>query len=220
MKNLKNALLLKQLYQLKNMGYYYTSIIPYKESEDNLMLPHNLESLEKQACECHLCPLSKSREKVVFGAGNPQAEIMFVGNTPSSSDDSMGKIFTGRVGELLDKMIENVLGLSTKDVYYSNILKCRSQENQTLLESNAHTCLPYLQKEISLIKPKIVVALGEDAYHYLTNDKSPIEETRGMIHPQDGYLLISTYHPSYILRNPSIKKEVFEDLKKIKELYD
>ena len=218
MKNLRNALLLKQLYQLKQLGYRYTSVTPYQEEEPDFTLPNTLESLHKQARECHLCALSKSREKVVFGEGAMDANLMFVGDTPSNSDDSSGKVFTGRSGELLTKMIENVLGVSRADVYITNVLKCRAIDTQTPSPTHAHTCHPYLLKQIELIKPKIIVALGETAYHYLTGDDSEINTVRGTLHKQDGYTIIPTYHPNYLLRNPSAKKDVFDDLKKIKEL--
>ena len=218
MKNLKNALLLKQLYQLKQLGYRYTSATSYHEEEPDFMLPNTLESLQKQAMECHLCELSKSREKVVFGEGSISANLMFVGDTPSNSDDSSGKVFTGRSGELLTKMIENVLGVTREDVYITNVLKCRAIDSQMPSPSDTHTCHPYLLKQIELIKPKIIVALGETAYHYLTGDDSDIIEVRGTLHKQDTYTVIPTYHPNYLLRNPSAKKDVFDDLKKIKEL--
>ena len=218
MKNLRNALLLKQLIQLKQMGYRYTSVTPYTEEEHALSLPNTLESLKKQAMECHLCELSKSRHKVVFGEGNAQADIMFIGEGPGASEDSSGKPFVGRSGELLTKMIENVLHISRNDVYITNILKCRPPNNATPTPVQAHTCQPYLMKQIELIKPKIIVALGSTAYHYITGDETEISKVRGTSHTQNGYTVIPTYHPSYLLRNPSAKKEVFEDLKKVKRL--
>ncbi|MEA1954818.1 MAG: uracil-DNA glycosylase [Campylobacterota bacterium] len=218
MKNLKNALLLKQLYQLKQLGYRYTSIVPYKEEELNLTLPNTLVSLEKQANSCHLCELSKSRNKVVFGEGSPHADILFVGEAPGATEDSSGKPFNGRSGELLTRMIENVLNITRDDVYITNIVKCHPANNQVPTPSQAHTCQPYLLKQIELMEPKIIVALGTTAYHYLTGDDSKIAQVRGTIHEQDGYKVIATYHPSYLLRNPSAKKEVFEDLLKIKGL--
>lgn len=216
MKNLKNALLLKQLYQLKHLGYKYTSTSIYQETEPDLSLPNNLDFLERQAKDCHLCILSKNRQKVVFGEGNPNAKLMFVGDTPSSSDDNMGKIFTGRSGEMLSKMIENVLHLSRKDVYLTNILKCRSLDYQSLSPTHAHTCHPYLLKEISLVNPDIIIALGDTAYHYLTGDTTQLSKVRGILQEKEGYTIMPTYHPSYLLRNPSAKKVVFEDLLKIK----
>ncbi|HIP18046.1 MAG TPA: uracil-DNA glycosylase, partial [Sulfurovum sp.] len=125
MKNLKNALLLKQLYQLRQLGYKYTSATVYKEDEPDLSLPDTLEKLKVQAQQCHLCELSKSRNSVVFGEGSPQADIMFIGEAPGATEDSMGKPFTGRSGELLTKMIENVLLIKREEVYITNIVKCR-----------------------------------------------------------------------------------------------
>jgi len=218
MKNLRNALLLKQLYQLKQLGYNYTNITAYKEEELNLSLPNTLESLQKQAENCHLCELSKSRQKVVFGEGDPHADLLFIGEAPGATEDSSGKPFVGRSGDLLTKMIENVLYISRSDVYITNIVKCRPPNNQVPTPSQAHTCQPYLLKQIELIKPKLIVTLGATAYHFLTGDETEISKVRGTIHKQNGYTLIPTYHPSYLLRNPSAKKEVFEDLLKVKEL--
>jgi len=218
MKNLKNALLLKQLYQLKQLGFKYTSVSPYKEDESNLLLPNTLEKLKKQALECHLCELSKSRTNVVFGEGDPNTTLMFVGEAPGSSEDSMGKPFVGRSGELLTKMIENVLHLKREDVYIANIVKCRPPNNRTPTPTEAHTCQPYLLKQIELIKPEFIVALGATAYHYLTGDETPISKVRGIAQRQESYTIIPTYHPSYLLRNPSAKKEVFEDLLKVEKL--
>ena len=218
MKNLRNALLLKQLYQLKQLGYNYTNITAYKEDELDLSLPNTLESLQKQAQNCHLCELSKSRQKVVFGEGNPHADLLFIGEAPGATEDSSGKPFTGRSGELLTKMIENVLQLSRSDVYITNIVKCRPPNNQVPTPTQAHTCQPYLLKQIELIKPKLIVTLGATAYHYLTGDETGITKIRGILHKQNGYTIIPTYHPSYLLRNPSAKKEVFEDLLKVKDL--
>ena len=218
MKNLKNALLLKQLYQLKQLGYKYTSASIYKDDEPDLSLPNSLEKLKEQVMKCHLCELSKSRTNVVFGEGNPQADIMFIGEGPGATEDSMGRPFVGRSGELLTKMIENVLLIKREDVYIANIVKCRPPNNRVPTPSEAHTCQPFLMKQIALIKPKIIITLGGTAYHYMTGDETGITKVRGSILQQNGYTLIPTYHPSFLLRNPSAKKEVFEDLKKVKAL--
>jgi len=218
MKNLKNALLLKQLYLLKQLGYKYTDLTPFKEDEPDLSLPNTLDKLKKQAMECHLCQLSKSRTHVVFGEGNTEAELMFVGEAPGATEDSAGKPFIGRSGELLTKMIENVLEISRSEVYITNIVKCRPRNNAEPTPAEAHTCQPYLLKQIELIKPRIIVALGATAYHYLSGDDSNISKVRGTVIQKKGYTLVPTYHPSYLLRNPSAKKEVFEDLKMIKKL--
>jgi DNA polymerase len=216
MKNLHNALLLKQLYQLKQLGYRYTSITPYQEEKIDLALPDTLKSLQKQSENCHLCDLSKSRSKVVFGEGNPHADILIIGEGPGATEDSTGKPFVGRSGELLSKMLENVLGLTREEVYITNIVKCRPPNNRVPTPTEAHTCQPYLLKQIELIKPKLILTLGATAYHYLTGDDSGITKVRGTVHTYGDTLLVPTYHPSYLLRNPSAKKEVFSDLLHIK----
>ncbi len=219
MKNLHNALLLKQLTILKQIGYSYTDLKPSDlDQQQDIELPSNLPMLKKSVLACHMCQLSKTRSKAVFGEGNSNAKLMFVGEAPGMSEDSIGKPFVGRAGELLTKMIENVLFVSREDVYISNIVKCRPPNNRTPTESEAHTCRPYLQREIELVKPKIIVALGSTAYKYLSNDNSPISKVRGSTIEMDGYIMIPTYHPSYLLRNPSAKKEAMQDLLKIKEL--
>jgi len=220
MKNLKNALLLKQLYQLRQLGYKYTSATVYKEDEPDLSLPDTLEKLKVQAQQCHLCELSKSRNSVVFGEGSPQADIMFIGEAPGATEDSMGKPFTGRSGELLTKMIENVLLIKREEVYITNIVKCRPPDNRAPTPTEAHTCYSFLLKQIELVKPKLIITLGGTAYHYMTGDETGISKIRGTLHQQNGYTLIPTYHPSFLLRNPSAKKEVFEDLKKAKVLME
>ncbi|CAA6803813.1 MAG: Uracil-DNA glycosylase, family 4 [uncultured Sulfurovum sp.] len=218
MKNLKNALLLKQLYHLKQLGYTYTSVVPFKENEPDLKLPNTLETLKKQATECHLCILSKSRNKVVFGEGHPHAKLMIVADVPSDNDDINGRIFTGRSGELLTKMLENVLELSREDVYITNLLKCHALDSHSPSPANVHTCYPYVLKEIELVKPSMILSMGELAYSYLSNDDTPLEKVRGSTFVQEQYTLIPTYHPNYLLRNPSAKKEVFADLLKLKGL--
>nr|MCH9740047.1 uracil-DNA glycosylase [Campylobacterota bacterium] len=217
--NLHNALQLKQLYQLKNLGYNYTDVKPFSyESQKQLELPHNLTELKLQAQNCHLCSLSKSRSNVVFGEGNANADIMFIGDAPIEIEDNQGKVFLGRSGEMLTLMIEKVLGLSRQDVYITNLLKCHPLATQTLHESAMHSCKAYLFKEIELIKPKVIVTLGEMSYHYLTNDTTPLKEIRGNLSYRGDYTIVPTYHPNFLLKNPSFKKEVFVDLKKVKGL--
>ncbi len=220
MKNLKNALLLKELYIRKALGYRYTDVTPFQESEPDLTLPNDLDALKKQALQCHLCELSKGRTHVVFGEGNSQADVMFIGEAPGASEDRMGKPFVGRSGELLTKMIENVLQIQRSSVYIANIVKCRPPNNRTPSPTEAHTCLPFLQKQIALVSPKIVVTLGATAYHYLTGDETPIGKIRGTLITTPAYQLVPTYHPSFLLRNPGAKKEAFEDLKRIKRLME
>ncbi len=219
MKNLHNALLLKKLQQLKELGYRYTDTKSFSYEEQNsLELPNELNELKKQAQNCHLCSLSKSRNKIVFGEGNKNANIMFVGGFPIEMENDAGKIFLGRGGEMLTAMIEKVLGLQRKDVYISNLLKCHPLNTQELHETAFHTCKAYLFKEIELVKPKIIITLGKEAYHYLTNETSDLKDIRGEMTSHKNFRLMPTYHPNFLLKNPSLKKEVFIDLQRVKSL--
>ena len=200
------------------MGYRYTDVSPSRHKASDLELPVSLDALRKQATNCHLCELSKSRSHVVFGEGNENAEVMFVGEGPGATEDDTGKPFVGRAGEVLTKMIENVLLVPRSEVYISNIVKCRPPNNRVPTATEAHTCMPYLLKQIDSIKPKLIVTLGATAYHYLTGDESKITQIRGTIQKRDSYTVIPTFHPSYLLRNPSAKKEAFIDMKLIKSL--
>ncbi len=220
MKNLHNALQLKQLYLLKQMGYAYTDLAPSELEVEAADLPDSLEALGQIVTGCHLCELSKHRHKTVFGEGNPRADVMFVGEGPGATEDSTGRPFVGRAGELLTKMIENVLLIPRSEVYIANIVKCRPPGNRVPTESEAFTCRPYLLKQIEMIQPRIIVTLGATAYRYLTNDTSPISRVRGNTIQARNYTLIPTFHPSYLLRNPSARKMAFGDLKTIKELMD
>ena len=219
MKNLYNSLLLKQLYQLKELGYNYTDAKEFSYQDKNaLKLPNSLNELKKQALNCHLCSLSKSRNNVVFGEGDSTAKVLFIGYLPLEIEDETGKPFLGRGGEMLTSMIEKVLKISRDKVYITNLLKCHPLYNQKVLETEIHTCKAYLFKEIELIKPKIIITLGEEAYHYLSNDFIELNKIRGSVIEKENYLIIPTYHPNFLLKNPSLKKEVFEDLQTIKRL--
>ena len=220
MKNLHNALQLKQLYQLKALGFNYTDAKPFSYEDNKLELPNSLDELKSQAENCHLCPLSKARKRVVFGEGDHRAKVMFIGDHPLDIEDSLGKPFQGRGGEMLTLMIEKVVGLPRDEVYITNLLKCHALSITDEHESYIHICKAYLFKEIELIKPDIVVTLGEMPYHYLTNDTRDLKEIRGVVSSRDGFKLIPTYHPNFLLKNPSLKRDVFIDLKIIRGLIE
>ena len=217
MNRLYNALQLKRLYQLKNLGINYVPLLEKRVSADT-NLPNSFKTLEQFVLQCQLCPLSKTKTKTVFGEGDIDAALMFVGEGPGAQEDITGRPFVGRAGELLTKMIENAIEIPRSKTYIANIVKCRPPNNRVPTPQEAHTCLPYLQKQIELVSPSIIVALGSTAYHYLTGDKSSISKVRGETIDMGNYVLIPTYHPSYLLRNPSAKKEAYQDLLKIKRL--
>ncbi len=220
MKNLHNALLLKQLLILKQLGYRYTDITPSELKDESWEMPDDMAGLQEAISSCHLCELSKSRTKSVFGEGNLDADVMFIGSKPSATEDSMGRPFVGRAGNMLTAMIEKVLHLSRDEVYITNILKCKPLESRVSISTEIVTCKPYLQKQIELIKPKLIFTLGSTAYKYLTNDESSFEKVRGSIIQKESYTIIPTYHPNYLLRNPSAKKDALSDLIKGKEMIE
>jgi len=219
MKRLYNALQLKRLMHLKALGIEYVE--PIKEfKEENISLPNSLDELKIICKNCHLCELSKIRKNVVFGEGNKNANLMFIGEGPGATEDNTGRPFVGRAGELLTKMIQNVLLIPRSEVYIANIVKCRPPQNRVPTAKEALTCKPYLQKQIEIIKPKLIVTLGSTAYSYLTNDNTPISKARGHFFDMQDYKVLPTFHPSYLLRNPSAKKEAFADMLKVKEFIE
>jgi uracil-DNA glycosylase len=220
MDKITKAQQIKQLLILKSLGYKYYNPNLLSLTQDTMILPENMDNLKKQTLQCHLCQLSKTRTNVVFGEGNLSAKIMFVGEGPGENEDKLARPFVGKSGELLNTMIENVLGLKREDIYIANIVKCRPPNNREPSQEEATTCLPFLKKQIEIIKPKIIVTLGSVALKYLTTNELKISKVRGSIIKQDNLTIIPTYHPSYLLRNPSAKKEAFEDLKTIKKMYD
>jgi len=209
--------LVYHLHLLQWLGYEYMDPITL-EKRPSLTLPDDLEELRKIVENCHLCDLAKTRKNVVFGEGDPNAKLMFVGEGPGATEDETGRPFVGRAGQLLTKMIENVLQIPRSSVYIANIVKCRPPNNRVPTPQEAKTCLPYLLKQIHIIDPKIIVALGSTSYRWLTGDNTPISKIRGERIDFEGRILIPTYHPSYLLRNPSKKREAYQDLLKIKEL--
>ena len=218
MNYLYNALQLKRLYQLKNLGIKYVPMVEKRVAASGASLPNSFKTLEQLVLQCHLCSLSKTRTKTVFGDGDINASLMFIGEGPGAQEDTTGRPFVGRAGELLTKMIENAIEIPRSRTYIANIVKCRPPNNRVPTPEEAYTCIPYLQKQIELVSPSIIVALGATAYHYLTGDKSGISKVRGETIDMENYILIPTYHPSYLLRNPSVKKEVYQDLLKVKRL--
>ncbi len=167
---------------------------------------------------CQLCGLGKTRHNLVFGAGNAQAKVVFVGEAPGADEDEQGMPFVGRAGQLLTKIIE-AMGLSRKDVYICNILKCRPPQNRNPLPEEITACEPFLKQQLKSISPRIICALGTFAAKTLLKTEVPISVLRGRFHSYEGIKLMPTYHPAYLLRNPSAKKIVWEDVQLImKEL--
>ncbi len=164
--------------------------------------------------ECTRCKLHKNRHTIVFGDGNPKAELVFVGEGPGADEDAQGLPFVGRAGKLLTQMIE-AMGLQRKDVYICNVVKCRPPENRTPEDDEISTCSPFLLRQLEVIAPKVIVCLGAVAAKTLLKTNRGISQFRGQWLDYRGSKLMATYHPAYLLRNPNAKGEVWKDLQKV-----
>jgi uracil-DNA glycosylase family 4 len=164
--------------------------------------------------DCTRCKLHKGRHKIVFGDGNPKAELVFIGEGPGADEDMQGLPFVGRAGKLLTQMIE-AMGLQRKDVYICNVVKCRPPENRAPEPDEVTTCSPYLLRQIDVIQPKVIVCLGAVAAKTLLETTRGISQFRGEWLQWRGRRLMATYHPAYLLRNPNAKGEVWRDLQKV-----
>lgn len=167
---------------------------------------------------CTRCKLhTLGRRQVVFGVGNPQARLMFVGEAPGEDEDKQGEPFVGRAGQLLTKIIE-AIGMTREQVYIANVIKCRPPGNRNPEPDEVATCEPFLFQQIALIQPRVVVALGKFAAQSLLRTTEPITKLRGRVFEFRGAQLIPTFHPAYLLRNPPAKREVWEDMKKVRDI--
>ncbi|HPJ96697.1 MAG TPA: uracil-DNA glycosylase [Syntrophales bacterium] len=164
--------------------------------------------------DCRRCCLHATRQNLVFGEGNPQTDLVFVGEAPGADEDQQGKPFVGRAGQLLTKIIE-AMGLKREQVYICNILKCRPPGNRNPLPEEILACEPFLIRQLEAIGPQVICTLGTFAARTLLKTEAPITVLRGRFHDYHGIPLMPTYHPAYLLRNPSAKKQVWEDVQQI-----
>ena len=168
--------------------------------------------------DCQRCKLhTLGRRQVVFGVGNPNADLMFVGEGPGADEDMQGEPFVGRAGQLLTKIIE-AIGMTRQDVYIANVIKCRPPQNRNPEPDEVEKCEPFLFRQIETIKPKVIVALGKFAAQSLLKTSEPITRIRGREYKYRDAILMPTYHPAYLLRNPSSKREVWEDMKRVRAI--
>ena len=174
----------------------------------------SLERICGELAGCTRCKLHQRRTNIVFGVGNPHAELVFVGEGPGHDEDLLGMPFVGRAGQLLNQMIA-AMGLRREDVYIANVVKCRPPENRTPEKDEIATCLPFLFRQLTNINPKAIVCLGSVASQALVNTNKSISHFRGQWFDFRGSKLMATYHPAYLLRNPHAKPEVWADLKKV-----
>jgi DNA polymerase len=170
-----------------------------------------LQIIRDEIGECTRCALHSGRNKLVFGDGSPAARLMFVGEGPGADEDAQGLPFVGKAGQLLNNMIA-AMGLRREEVYIANVVKCRPPGNRTPEPDEANTCSPFLFRQIDVIRPEVLVALGATAATYLLGQRQPLAGLRGRVHSFRGSQLIVTYHPAYLLRDPRQKKEAWADL--------
>ena len=177
-----------------------------------------LAAVRTEIGDCTRCKLHRlGRKQIVFGVGSPDADLMFVGEAPGADEDVQGIPFVGRAGQLLTKIIE-AIGLKRDDVYIANVIKCRPPQNRNPEPDEVDTCEPFLFQQIDVIKPKVIVALGTFAARALLRTLDPISRLRGRVYEYRGAKLIPTFHPAYLLRNPASKREVWEDMKLVRDL--
>ncbi len=199
-------------------------------NKENVMSPESkaesLEELRKSMEGCKKCKLHSTRTNIVFGSGSPNAEIMFIGEAPGKNEDLQGLPFVGRAGNLLTKIIESIgvskdepIGFNRNNVYIANILKSRPPENRNPEPEEIELCSPFLFKQIEIIKPKIICSLGTFSAQTLLKTKTPISRLRGQFYPFHGSLLIPTFHPAYLLRSPTKKADVWEDMQMLAKKY-
>ncbi len=218
MKQIVKDAVLENLQALKYMGFEYINIKLDNYNKIQCDLPTSLETLENIVVNCSLCNFSQNNKNIIFGEGNKRSKIIFL-NLYSLDLQNNKNIFTGNSAKIISSICLNVLNITIEDIYIVNILKCVPTKNIENCNSEINICKPYIQKQIDIIQPKIIVAFG-DSYNYLTNSNKSLEQLRESTQDYNGIKVISTYHPTHILRNPSCKKDVFEDFKKVKLLME
>lgn len=203
---------------LKESGLSY---IPKAEVSEEKMINQTaavdatgLDSVLRVLGDCKRCKLCQGRTNIVFGVGNKNASLVFVGEGPGAEEDKQGVPFVGRAGQLLTKMI-NAMGLERDDVYICNVVKCRPPDNRDPEPDEIEACEPFLKKQLSAIQPKIIVGLGRYACQTLLQTKTSMSQIRGVWHEYEGIKFMPTFHPAYLLRNPPAKKYVWEDLQAV-----
>jgi DNA polymerase len=168
--------------------------------------------------DCRRCRLSGGRKTIVFGQGNPRAEVMFVGEAPGAEEDEQGLAFVGRAGQLLTDIIEKGMRMKRSDVWIGNVLKCRPPQNRNPEPDEIRSCQPFLEAQIRAIRPRVLVGLGKFGAQWLLKTAEPISRLRGRLGAYEGIPVMPTYHPAFLLRNPAGKKDVWEDMKAVLRL--
>ena len=191
----------------------------FPEEKEEWEKAASLNEFEKLISNCIKCRLHQGRNKFVFGTGNPNADVLVIGEGPGAEEDKQGLPFVGRAGKLLTDMLK-AIKFEREEVYIGNVVKCRPPENRTPMQDEMDTCLPYLKKQFGLIQPKLILCLGLTAAKGLLKKRESLGELRKSVFEYEGAKVIVTYHPAALLRNPHWKKDCWEDLKKFRKLYE
>jgi len=215
LKSYQNLVLLQNLYRLKAIGFEYIDHFNINE-KSSYETANSLDELAVNISSCHLCDLSKSRSQSMSGFGNKNADVMIVDFSVSQTQDSSNSYYEGRSGETLKNMVERVLLLNIDDVYITHCVKCKPLNANIPSPSEYDSCKSYLYSQIEFIKPKVIIALGENAYAHLSGNDDNFENVRGHLIDFKGSKLIPIYHPQFLLRNPESKKITLNDLNTIK----
>ena len=204
---------------IKDSSTVYNEPQLFPEEKEGWEKATSLEELEKLICNCTKCGLHKNRNKFVFGSGNPNADVLVIGEGPGAEEDKQGLPFVGRAGQLLTDMLK-AIKFEREEVFIGNVVKCRPPGNRTPLPDEMETCMPYLKKQFELIQPKLILCLGLTAARGLLKKRESLGSLRGKIFEYEGAKVMVTYHSAALLRNPHWKKDCWEDLKKFRKLYD
>jgi uracil-DNA glycosylase family 4 len=191
----------------------------FQEEKEDWEKSSSLDEFEKLVCNCTKCRLHQGRNKFVFGTGNPNADVLVIGEGPGAEEDKQGLPFVGRAGKLLTEMLK-AIKFEREEVYIGNIVKCRPPENRTPMQDEMDTCLPYLRKQVELIKPKLILCLGLTAAKGLLKKRESLGQLRKSVFEYEGAKVIVSYHPAALLRNPHWKKDSWEDLKKFRKMFE
>lgn len=191
----------------------------FLDAQENWENADSLDTLNNLICSCQKCELHKTRNKFVFGVGNLKATVMLIGEGPGAEEDKQGEPFVGRAGQLLNDILK-AINFTRQEVYIANVVKCRPPANRTPLPEEMDSCMPYLLKQIDLIKPKLILCLGLVAANALLGKKDSLGKLRGKIFELNKIKVMVTYHPAALLRNPNLKRDCWNDVKQFKKLYD
>jgi uracil-DNA glycosylase family 4 len=211
------------LQYMKGLGYAGVTL-----SENSLRIldewyaetmAETLDMIQKDLGTCQRCKLHNGRKHIVFGAGNPHAKLVLVGEAPGYEEDIQGQPFVGQAGQLLTRILR-AIGLAREDVYICNIIKCRPPGNRNPEPDEIAACIPFLRRQLGAIRPRLICALGTFAAQTLLGTNTPISRLRGHFHTYEGIHLLPTYHPAFLLRNPSKRRDVWEDMQKLQEAYE